>query len=123
MKNGAGTINLNGKNYDLNIKGLTEKNIDLSVSDYDKILYQYDKNSLGYNGQASIAIGGIAWVLFQLAISVLVTFGIIQVLQVELTKHGYEWYDGEESAKAMGISLLYKKTQFIMMTMYYLILN
>ena len=101
-ENGTGTIKLNGKNYDLNINSLTNKNIDITISDDSKLLYQYDENSLGYDGQASVAIGGAAWLLFQIALNALIILGIIQVVSVIMTKYSYDWYDAEESAKAIA---------------------
>lgn len=101
-ENGIGTINLNGKNYDLVINSLTDENIDISVYDNNKLSYQYDENLLGYDGQASVAIGGAAWVAFQIALNTLIILGIIEVASVVMTKYSYDWYDAKESAKAIA---------------------
>lgn len=92
---------------------MTEEKVDITISNNNKIMYQYNDmneiNSLNYEGQTSIVIGGVAWTLFTIALNALIILGVVNVFKAVTTRHGYDWYDGEEAVKAISADSTLKK--------------
>lgn len=54
-----------------------------------------------YSGQTSVVIGGVAWLLFEAALSLLIILGIVEALEVIYTENGYDWYAADKAVEAI----------------------